>query len=255
MSIVPRRLVASAATTPTSAAGVLLKGTLVVTLALLVVAGLVVGVSQATAAPVTTGFIVPVPDSSAGSLVVPLETSALSAVAHARSTLGERFGCPLRATVAPDGRVATQVDTGSRFDMLGVLFRTTPAGVRTVEFRLRTSLDGQHWTQWFTVVADAQSGPAGSVYGKADLVTEPVWVGPARFVDYEQTAVAGGTAPVSDVRLACVESDVTTAVAAPAPAATPQSGAVATGSGAVAVPRRLNGPTRPPIVTARRMGR
>ena len=42
---------------------------------------------------------------------------------------------------------------------------------------------------------------------------------------------------------------MTTAVAAPAPAATPQSGAVATGSGAVAVPRRLNGPTRPPIVT------
>ena len=40
-------------------------------------------------------------------------------------------------------------------------------------------------------------------------MTEPVWVGPARFVDYEQTAVGGGAAPVSDVRLACVESDVT----------------------------------------------
>ena len=255
MSIVPRRFVASAATIPTFAARALLCAALACTLALLVVAGLVVGVPQATAAPVASGFIVPVPDSSAGPLaassgtVTSSGTITSSAAVLGRSALRERFGCSLRATVAPDGAAATRVDTGARFDMIGVLFRTTPAGVRTVAFRLRTSLDGQRWTPWFTVLADAQSGPAGSVCGKADLVTEPVWVGPARFVDYEQTAVGGGTAFASDVRLACVESEVTTAVAAPAPASAPRSGTPATPTGAPTLALRLSGPSKPPIVS------
>ena len=244
MSIVSRRLVASAATNPTTAARALVSAALVTTLAIVVVAGLAAGVPQAAAAPLTSGFIVPVTGATAGSLVAPSGTDALmNAAAPVRSTLGERFGCALRATVAPDGRPETRVDAGSRFDMIGVLFRTTPAGVRTVEFRLRTSLDGRRWTPWFTVLADAQSGPAGSVCGKADLVTEPVWVGPARFVDCEQTAVGGATAPVSDVRLVCIESEVTTAVAAPAPR-----------SVMAALPGRVCGPTKPPIVSRAEWG-
>ena len=63
--------------------------------------------------------------------------------------------------------------------MVGVLFHSTRAGVRTAQFHLRVSPDGRSWTPWFAVKADAQSGPSGSVASAADLVTEPVWVGPA----------------------------------------------------------------------------
>ena len=75
--------------------------------------------------------------------------------------------------------------------MIGILFRSTAAGVRTVEFRLRVSLDRLTWTPWFSLKADAQSGPAGSTLSKADLVTEPVWVGAARYVQYEVESVGG----------------------------------------------------------------
>ena len=143
--------------------------------ALLVAVALALLAPAAGAAPLTSGFIVPVPSSTTGSVAAP-PANVLNAPALNGSALHERFSHSLRATVAPDGRPATRVDTGSRFDMIGILFRTTPAGVRTVEFRLRASLDGKTWTPWFAVKADAQSGPAGSVYGKSDLVTEPVWV-------------------------------------------------------------------------------
>jgi flagellar hook assembly protein FlgD len=216
------------------------------------------------AAPLTSGFIVPVPSSTTGSLAA-APANVLNVPALNGSALRERFSHSLRATVAPDGRPATRVDTGSRFDMIGILFRTTPAGVRTVEFRLRVSLDGTTWTPWFAVKADAQSGPAGSVCGKSDLVTEPVWVGAARFVDYEVITVGAGAAPVSDVRLACVDSEVTTAVstASPvAPAATaslkPSFTAAAPTTtaqlGTAKIAGRLAAPAKPPIVTRAKWG-
>ena len=258
-------------------------GASAVTVALLACVALLVAVALALlappagAAPLTSGFIVPVPVPSpmTGSVTAP-PADVLNAPALNGSALHERFSRSLGATVAPDGRQATRVDTGSRFDMIGILFRTTPAGVRTVEFRLRTSLDGKTWTPWFAIKADAQSGPAGSVCGKSDLVTEPVWVGAARFVDYEVSTVGAAAAPVSDLRLACVDSEVTTAVstASPAPAATvtatppplkPSSTATATTAAAAAVATtaqlgtaktagRLAAPTRPPIVTRAKWG-
>ena len=220
------------------------------------------------AAPLTSGFIVPVPSSTTGSLAAP-PANVLNAPALDGSALHERFSHSLRATVAPDGRPATRVDTGSRFDMIGVVFRTTPAGVRTVEFRLRVSLDGTTWTPWFAVKADAQSGPAGSVCGKSDLVTEPVWVGAARFVDYEVNTVGAGAAPVSDVRLACVDSEVTTAASTASPAAAAATAAVSAPSlkpsptaaapvaaqlGTAKIAGRLAAPTMPPIVTRAKWG-
>jgi flagellar hook assembly protein FlgD len=228
--------------------------------ALLVAAALALLAPPAGAAPLTSGFIVPVPSSTTGSLAAPL-TDVLNAPAATGSALNERFSHSLRAAVAPDGRPATRVDTGSRFDMIGILFRTTPAGVRTVGFRLRVSLDGKIWTPWFAVKADAQSGPAGSVCGRADLVTEPVWVGAARFVDYEVTTVGAGAAPVSDVRLACVDSEVTTAVStasatAPSPQPSPPAAAppAAAQLGTAKIPGRLAAPTKPPIVTRAKWG-
>jgi flagellar hook assembly protein FlgD len=128
--------------------------------------------------------------------------------------------------------------------------------VRTVEFRLRVSLDGTTWTPWFAVKADAQSGPAGSVCGKSDLVTEPVWVGAARFVDYEVTTVGAGAAPVSDLRLACVDSEVTTAVSTASlkPSFTAAAPTTTAQLDTAKIAGRLAAPTKPPIVTRAKWG-
>ncbi len=155
----------------------------------------------------------------------------------------------LAAGVGPDGRSAATIDTGARFDMIGILFRSTAAGVRTVEFRLRVSPDRRTWTSWFTLKADAQSGPTGSALSKADLVTEPVWVGAGRYVQYETEIVGGHPVPVSDVRFACVESRVTTAAR---PAASLRASSLDGGASAAA--KRLDGPLEPAIVTRAQWG-
>ncbi len=130
--------------------------------------------------------------------------------------------------------------------MIGVLFRSTAAGVRTVEFRLRVSLDRRTWTPWFALKADAAERPGRQRPEQADLVTDPVWVGsrPLRPVRARQRS-ARVAAPVSDVRFACVESKVTTAAAAAVPL---------TASRWPPVQRRWRrrtsgGPAEPPIVT------
>jgi flagellar hook assembly protein FlgD len=171
--------------------------------------------AAAPATPSTTGFIVAVPSTGAAtSAGTALRAAPLGRATDAAPfTLGARRAQVLPAGIGPDGRAATTVDTGARFDMIGVLFRSTSAGVRAAQLDLRVSLDGLSWTPWFAVRADAQSGPAGSVESAADLVTEPVWVGVARYVQYE----AGG-APVGDVRFACIDSQVA-APAAPEPSA------------------------------------
>jgi flagellar hook assembly protein FlgD len=171
--------------------------------------------AAAPATPSTTGFIVAVPSRGAAtSAGTALRAAPLGRATDAAPfTLGARRAQVLPAGIGPDGRAATTVDTGARFDMIGVLFRSTSAGVRAAQLDLRVSLDGLSWTPWFAVRADAQSGPAGSVESAADLVTEPVWVGVARYVQYE----AGG-APVGDVRFACIDSQVA-APAAPEPSA------------------------------------
>ncbi len=182
------------------------------------------------ATPVTTGFIVAAPSpGAAASAGTALRAAPLGRTDGAAPlTLGGRRAQVLPAGIGPDGRAATTVDAGARFDMIGVLFRSTSAGVLAAQFHVRTSLDGLSWTPWFTVKADAQSGPAGSVEGAADLVTEPVWVGAARYVQYE----AGG-APVSDVRLACIDAQVT-ASTAPTVAASPAASVAPTMAPAVA---------------------
>ena len=244
--------------TPALRAGLALLGAVALLAAVAVVAGAALALlaPPAGAAALTSGFVVPVPNTTTGSQAAraPL-ANVLNAPAVTGSALGERSSRSLKATVAPGGGTATRVDTGSRFDMIGVLFRTTAAGVRTVEFHLRVSLDGKVWTPWFAVKADAQSGPAGSVWGAADLVTEPVWVGAGRFVDYEVERTGAVAAPVSDVRLACIDSEVTTAVSPPSPASaaaaspTTASPAAAAEFGTTTTPGRLAAPTMPLIVT------
>ena len=236
--------------TPAAQAG----AALLAMVTLLLATALVLLAPPAGAASLTSGFIVPVPSSATSSLPASPTTNASQVPLAAGSALGERSSRSLRETIAPDGRPATRVDTGARFDMIGILFRTTPAGVRTVELRLRASLDGKSWTPWFTVKADAQSGPAGSAYGKSDLVTEPVWVGAARFVDYEVTTAGTGAAPVSDVRLACVDSEVTTAVSAPSSTAAAPTASTAARANVAQIPGRLAAPARPAMVTRAKWG-
>ena len=68
-------------------------------------------------------------------------------------------------------------------------------------------------------------------------MTDPVWVGSARYVQYELDSLGRVAAPVSDVRFACVESKVTAAAkAGVSPTARPPA------AGAAPVEREHVGP-------------
>ena len=159
-----------------------------------------------------------------------------------------RRGRALSVGVGPDGRPAVTVDTGAHFDMIGVLFRSTAAGARTVRFELRVSLDGRTWGPWFAIKADAQSGPAGSVLSKADLVTEPVWVGAGRYLQYEVESTGASRAPVSDVRFACIESPAAKETPTVAQASSSELGASPIAGS------RLGEPAEPAIVSRAKWG-
>ena len=208
------------------------------------------------APPTTSGFIVAAPGSGAirGSQAIQ------GSPANAPDALGSRLGVSLPDGIAPDGRAALTVDAGAPFDMLGIVFRSTPAGARDVVFHVRVSADRLTWTRWFSVKADVDSGPAGSAFSKADLVTEPVWVGAARYVQYQ----TDGGAPVSDVRLACVQAAVgepADAASAASPAASSSDAASASPVAASPVvpaaataPAPLGMPAEPKIVTRAQWG-
>jgi len=139
-------------------------------------------------------------------------------------------------------------DPGARFDMIGVLFRATagvPAG--RVAVTVRVSPDLVHWTRWVVLRADLTSGPSGSVQSRRDCVSEPVWVGAARYVQYTVSPRGGAEA----LRFACVRSR-TSPVASDGKAAT----IAAAGSPAPAAPAaaRLGMPARPDIVTRAQWG-
>ena len=217
--------------------------TAVIAAALLWVA-LGAGAAAALAAtPSTSGFIVTA--AAAGQTA----QSGPALAATPAGGLGRRLGSLLQAGTAPDGRPAQTIDAGAPFDMLGLLFRSTPAGGREAVFHVRASRDHLTWTPWISVKADTDSGPTGSVLSKADLVTEPVWVGPARYVQYE---VSGG-APVSDVRLACVQADVAGAAASTASLG-PSSPASSSAAPLVSSPAPLGMPDEPTIVTRAQWG-
>jgi flagellar hook assembly protein FlgD len=229
----PGRLLAATTVSARSCAARRLTAALWLAAVLAICAG-AAATATAWASSPTTGFIVATPGATA------------PAPATASDALGLRTAVALPDVAGPDGRPAVTVDAGAPFDMIGILFRTTPGGAGVVEFHVRTSADRRTWTQWFTVRADDDGGPVGSVEGRADLVTEPVWVGAARYAQYEVAFAGGRAVPVSDVRLACVESKVTAATADVAAGATAGS---AGGAGALAAPVRLGCPAEPSIVT------
>ena len=184
---------------------------------------------------------------AAGAGALPrVSVSIVAAPAPAPAASSAMLAAPttsaLRAAAgAPAAAIVTR-DMGRRFDMIGALFHIAGGTARDVALRLRVGADRLHWSRWVTLRADG-SGPAGSVQGKADFVTEPVWVGSGRFIQYEVTTA--GAASMSHLRFACLDSQVTTPVAAPL--AAPAAATLAEGM-------RLGMPVRPTIVTRAQWG-
>jgi len=161
------------------------------------------GVATLTAAAVARAADTPQPSGT----VVPLAAATrLDAVANLRE-----------ATFGPT------VDAGREFNLLGALVRGRGPAELGVTVRVRTSGDGGLWSEWLPLEFPASAGPAGSAFDRRDTVSEPVWVGRARFVQlgFDGPAASVG-AVAATLRLAFVTSpwdDRETAPAVAEPAA------------------------------------
>jgi hypothetical protein len=100
------------------------------------------------------------------------------------------------------------VDAGIQFNLLGAFGRERQQGGASAEAAtvvLRVSADGDRWSPWITLELEPapreQSEPTRSaVAGRAELVSEPVWVGEARFVEFRRSG------PVRDLRFSFTNS-------------------------------------------------
>ena len=213
-----------------------------------VLAGAAFSAPSASAGALTTGRIVSVPAAGA--------TTESSATASALGATGERSEA---ATASRPG--SRLFDARSRFDLIGVLFQTTGATRSDeVAVTLRVSRDLVHWTRWVTLRADEAARP-GSVQSRRDYVSDPVWVGAGRYVQYLVTPRVG----VQDVRFACVQSETSSLDAeAGAPDATtigdasgadvPALASAIGGTGSSPAAAPLGMPARPVIITRAQWG-
>lgn len=103
-------------------------------------------------------------------------------------------------------------DAGFTYDMVGVLLRV-PRGASpaSLHVAVRTSLDGVSWSDWWTLALDA-AGPRGSFESRLDAISDPAWVGPARYLQYRIAAMAEHGFPaaplrVSDVRFSFLNAE------------------------------------------------
>ena len=99
---------------------------------------------------------------------------------------------------------AVTLDAGLRYTMLGVTC-AVPEHADGVLVDLRTSLDGERWSRWYTTSLDVQAD-AGSRTPQA--FTEAMWTGPGRYVQVAARTAAGSAAPASlrDVRIVAIDS-------------------------------------------------
>ena len=97
------------------------------------------------------------------------------------------------ATGAAARAAAVTLDAGLRFTMLGVTC-AVPEHPEGVLIDLRTSLDGEHWSRWYSASLDVQAD-AGSRTPQA--FTEAMWTGPGRYVQVAARPAAGTAAPAS----------------------------------------------------------
>ena len=101
----------------------------------------------------------------------------------------------------PSGRAAAApqtLDTGGLFTMAGVICDVPPAGVVTI--RMRASTDGASWGRWFAVPLDVIDD-ASSV----QAFTDPVWTGPARYLQVKADGDARGPAALTGVRVVAID--------------------------------------------------
>ncbi len=107
------------------------------------------------------------------------------------------------AARAPATRKATTaLDAGLRFTAIG-LTCTPERSDDSVVVRLRTSLDRRAWSRWYSVPLEWGSDGTGPVRA----FTEPIWTGPARYVEVSAEARTG-SAPVElrDARLMAIDA-------------------------------------------------
>jgi len=118
----------------------------------------------------------------------------------------ERASAPSETAAAAGAARAAAVtlDPGLRFTMLGVTC-AVPEHADGVLVDLRTSLDGQRWSRWYTtaldVGADGRARPP-------QAFTEAVWTGPGRYVQVAARPAAGSAAPAAlrGVRVVAIDS-------------------------------------------------
>jgi flagellar hook assembly protein FlgD len=148
----------------------------------------------------------------------------------------------LRRTVVPT------LDAGRQFTMVAVVC-AVPSASGAVTVRLRTSLDARSWSSWF----EAPLELAGEAGGPARAFTEPVWTGPARYVQVAAVAgAAGSPAALENVRVVTIDPTLDADVAAAGPGSVPGAAARASGVSFAAPARAASG--APDIVTRRQWG-
>lgn len=99
---------------------------------------------------------------------------------------------------AVSGAPAATLDAGMRFRVAGVLCDVPEGDGVTVG--VRTSLDGSAWSAWLDApleVADED--------GRPQAFTDPLWTGPARYVQVRARGAAGAPTVLSGVRVVVIE--------------------------------------------------
>ncbi len=163
-------------------------------------------VSAATAAWVATG-----PRVRAETVELGGGLSITSPATASRGASMPDGGAGLGAAAA--GPAPVVVDPGMLFDMVGMLCDDEVPNGSPVTISLRTSLDGASWGAWHEVDLGSRAGVRGGMDDGPDgrsgvsadapaAYTDPVWVGPARYVQVRAASGRGATpARLRGVRL------------------------------------------------------
>lgn len=125
---------------------------------------------------------------------IDLDGGALGVVARTdkSASRSQRLVPGVLATAATPDPVT--IDPGMAFTMIAVQCRP-PDGFPEVGMRVRTSMDGDSWSAWYvTAIEYAAEGS-----GPARAFTEPLWTGPARYVQVTAVALGDGHEAVTQL--------------------------------------------------------
>ena len=104
-----------------------------------------------------------------------------------------------RRVTAADAAPAVTLDAGAVFRMAGLICDVPGHGSVTVG--LRTSTDGVTWSRWYEAPLEVvdEAGRAARAY------TDPLWTGPARYVQVRARGAAGTPARLTGVRVVALD--------------------------------------------------